>query len=199
MPAIWFEIDFIIPKIGRKNHSGNIFSGVARPSKNWKPSSCATIEIKIKIINSITIAASPAPRKSRRPNQIRKFKFVFWPPPQPNGSLELFQCSATTWPMAAPKTKNGITICNVITREKVFKFINSPPRKIPAICAPKNGTAFIILINTIRPQNEIWVNGKTYPRNAAIIKIIKIIQPVAQTLCDFWAVIFKIIDLAICK
>jgi hypothetical protein len=50
-------------------------------------------------------------------------------------------------------------ICNAATLEKEFILINSPPIMRFDMEGPNIPKEFIIFINTINPQNDIWVMG----------------------------------------
>ena len=66
-------------------------------------------------------------------------------------------------------------------KEKNRVRVLSPTAKPPQIqntkVSPKYGMAEIRFVITVAPQNDIWPQGRTYPKNAVAIKINMIETP----------------------
>ena len=70
--------------------------------------------------------------------------------------------------------------CKLKNRVKV----GCPTENLPQIHStnegPKYGIADIKFVITVAPQNDIWPQGKTYPKKAVAILTKKIITPTTQ-------------------
>lgn len=94
----------------------------------------------------------------------------------PNGFLEPFSWIKTTWIIANNIKMKGIKKCNVKNRIKVLLSTENPPQIQQVTELPIYGIAEIKFVITVAPQNDIWPQGKIYPKKAVAIntKIIKI-------------------------
>jgi len=76
----------------------------------------------------------------------------------------------------------GNTIWSVCILTSVPSLINSEPHNQYTRNSPQIGTVESILLNTVRPQYDIWVNGSTYPMKAIKIQSMKIKTPIIITM-----------------
>ena len=81
----------------------------------------------------------------------------------------IYWWSRYIWTITIPIMTNGMTIWSTWTLSKVSSLMNSPPQNQYIIVLPRTGIVDMILLNTVRPQNDIWVIGNTYPRKVRTI------------------------------
>lgn len=84
----------------------------------------------------------------------------------------------TKWSSNNPNKMKGIRKWREKNRFRVELLIEKPPQSHCTKRFPISGIADKRFVITVAPQNDIWPHGKTYPRNAVIIKINNIVTPV---------------------
>jgi len=85
--------------------------------------------------------------------------------------------------MIKNKIMNGKMKCREKNRFSVAFLIEySPPQIHSIIVVPIYGIAVVRFVITVAPQYDICPHGRTYPRNAVAIDIMKIITPLNHVL-----------------
>lgn len=75
------------------------------------------------------------------------------------------------------KTINGKIKWRGKNRLKLAFLTENPPQIQNVSILPIYGIALRRLVITVAPQNDVWPQDKTYPKNAVAIRIKKIITP----------------------
>jgi len=75
---------------------------------------------------------------------------------------------------------NGKIKCREKNRFKVALLIENPPQIHITIIFPIYGIVEIKFVITVAPQYDICPQGRTYPKKAVPIEIIKIVTPIIQ-------------------
>jgi len=84
----------------------------------------------------------------------------------PKGFEDPVECKKKICTITPIKTTKGKRKWKVKNRVKVGPLTENPPHNHITISVPKYGTAWIKLVITLAPQNDIWPQGKTYPKKA---------------------------------
>ena len=92
----------------------------------------------------------------------------------------------------------GIIKCRAKNRVSVGLPTENPPHIHFTKSSPKIGMAENKLVITVAPQNDIWPQGRTYPKKAAAITRNKIRTPWIQVIL-FWLKEKKYNPRPICK
>ena len=66
-------------------------------------------------------------------------------------------------------------------RVRVALSTANPPHIQYTISLPTYGMAENKFVITVAPQNDIWPQGRTYPKNAVAIVASKMVQPIIHT------------------
>lgn len=65
-------------------------------------------------------------------------------------------------------------------RLRVALSMANPPQTHSTIVCPTRGMVVIRLVITVAPQKDICPQGRTYPRNAVLMDIMKINAPISH-------------------
>lgn len=134
---------------------------------------------KIRIIEINNVNVDMAPRRSF----IEKYGW--------NGILSMFigvprgfddpvLCKSVIWIITRIVKIKGVKKWSVKKRVRVGLSTENPPQSHWVIVKPTYGIAESRFVITVAPQNDIWPQGKTYPRNAVAIRVIMIVIPENQ-------------------
>lgn len=102
------------------------------------------------------------------------FKFLL----EPKGFVDPVICKKYRWIITRLLIKNGRIKWREKNRFKVALLIENPPQIHETNIFPIIGIAERRLVITVAPQKDIWPHGSTYPKNAVIIEMIKIEDPI---------------------
>ena len=98
-------------------------------------------------------------------------------PLSPRGLDEPVSCKKRRWTPLNAAIKKGSRKCKEKKRVSVALPTANPPHSQKTISSPTMGTADAKFVITVAPQNDIWPQGKTYPKNAVPITANKIRTP----------------------
>lgn len=98
----------------------------------------------------------------------------------PNGLFDPLVCRKNKWIITNIKTTKGSKKWKTKNRFSVALSTENPPQIQYTNVVPKYGTADKRFVITVAPQNDIWPQGKTYPKKAEAIVKKKIITPMFQ-------------------
>jgi hypothetical protein len=104
----------------------------------------------------------------------------------PIGLDDPFSWRKIRWAKTNPTTINGSKKCREKNRFRVGCETEKFPHNHRTMSFPTYGTAVNILVITVAPQNDIWPQGSTYPKNAVPIEHRRIITPDTQTILIFF-------------
>lgn len=90
--------------------------------------------------------------------------------------------SPNRWTIDNPAIRRGIKKWREKNRDSVGNPTENPPHNHSTISFPINGIAEANLVITVAPQNDIWPQGRTYPKKAAPISIKNMVDPEAQVI-----------------
>jgi len=179
-PPSFLGIERRIAYANKKYHSGwiwiGVFNGLAGLKFSGSPISCGNI-IDINIKNIIRIIALVESLKEKNGWNwiLSMFELV------PMGLFDPVTWSLIRWIITILARIIGVMKWREKNRDRVAWLIEKPPQIHSTKNFPKYGIAEIRFVITVAPQNDIWPHGRTYPKNAVIISINRIITPEPQT------------------
>jgi hypothetical protein len=95
--------------------------------------------------------------------------------------LTLWDVKKNKWSPLSPAIKKGSKKCRVKNRVNEELSTAKPPQNKLTIIVPSLGITQIKFVITVAPQNLIWPQGKTYPKNAVPMVKNRIVHPINQT------------------
>ena len=102
----------------------------------------------------------------------------------PKGLFEPVWCRKSKWIITSLIKINGIRKWSAKNRVRVALSTANPPHSQPTISSPKIGIAENKFVMTVAPQNDIWPQGRTYPKKAAAIVANRMTNPTLQVIIN---------------
>lgn len=81
---------------------------------------------------------------------------------------------------------NGRMKCSAKNRVRVGSLIANPPHNQVVMVAPRYGTAVSRLVITVAAQKDICPHGRTYPKKAVAISVMRSVIPDIQVSLLRW-------------
>jgi len=179
-PPNFLGTDRRIAYANRKYHSGwmwiGVFSGLAGLKFSGSPIRWGNVvDINIRNIIRIMALVESFSVKNGWNWILSMFELV------PIGLFDPVMWSLIRWMIIIPARMIGVIKWREKNRERVAWLMEKPPQTHSTKDFPKYGIAEIRFVITVAPQNDIWPHGRTYPKNAVIIRISKIATPDLHT------------------
>lgn len=175
-PPSFLGIDRRIAYANKKYHSGwiwiGVFNGLAGLKFSGSPIECGNI-IDMNSRNIIKIMALVESLKEK--NGWNRILSVFGL--IPIGLFDPVVWSLIKWIITIPAKIMGVIKWREKNRERVAWLIENPPQIHSTKNFPKYGIAEIRFVITVAPQKDICPHGRTYPKNAVIMRIRRIATP----------------------
>jgi hypothetical protein len=169
----------------RKYHSGWMCEGATRGFALEKFSTSPSFIGKFRTAHSIRIDAAVIPKISFVEKRGKNSVFSGFSLP-PVGLEDPVVCRIAKCAIIRINVKRGTKKWREKNRVRVGCDTEKFPHIHFTIVGPITGTAEKMLVITVAPQRDICPHGRTYPRNAAIINISKIVVPVSHVLFFVW-------------